>query len=274
MLDAPTSVLWHLDVPMQGYEGTAGTWSPALDPLLSGATLPPSANNDVIAIRTIRAGWPQFRTQASTAATADIVVNKTAGQKVQGLTFVINDCSHESIFVATVADNGTTATLTRGTGGATPTNLTADLGWDFQKGALVSPLDTVIYYIAPSATPAVQNGDAGPALWRIVSSDNNGNPQPEEVIPGVERMEIQYGVDTDADTVVDQYLDAHAVEVAHNWNNVISARIAILVRSPQANAAEVDVKSYTLLNATVGPFNDRYERSVFTTTVTLRNRTS
>jgi type IV pilus assembly protein PilW len=118
----------------------------------------------------------------------------------------------------------------------------------------------------------VQDGVAGPALWRIVSSQNNGNP--EEMIPGVEKMEIQYGVDTNADTVVDQYSDADAVEAAGNWSNVISARVAILVRSPEANSPELDKRTYRLLSKDVGPFNDRYQRSLFTTTVALRNRTT
>jgi type IV pilus assembly protein PilW len=136
---------------------------------------------------------------------------------------------------------------------------------------MVTPLDTVIYYIAPG-TPAVKDGTAGPALWRIVSSFNSA--QPEELVPGVERMELKYGVDTDGDTIVDEYDDADAVNTAGNWNNVVSVRVAILVRSLQANSPELDKKIYTLLDSTAGPFNDHYERSLYTTTVALRNRTT
>jgi type IV pilus assembly protein PilW len=125
----------------------------------------------------------------------------------------------------------------------------------------------LIYYVAPSATPSTQGGQAGPALWRIV-----GNQSPEEVISGVERMEVQYGVDTNRDTVVDQYSNADAVNAANNWSNVMSIKIAVLVRSAEPNAPEVDKKTYTLLDTSVGPFNDRYERSVFMTTAALRNR--
>jgi type IV pilus assembly protein PilW len=272
LLADPTSLLWSFDAPLQGYEGTNGNWSPALDPILSGANPAPSPNNDIIAIRTVRPGLPQFVTSGITNPDDDIVVTKIATQGIQGSTFVINDCGGQTFFAAQVADNGATATLTRNTGGAEPTNQSTSLGTTFMDGAQVSPVDTVIYYIAPSATPPAAGNQAGPALWKIVSGSNGGAPQ--EYIPNVENMEVQYGVDTDGDAVVNEYDDANTVNDANNWNNVISVRIAILVRSPEANAPRPDVKKYTLLTKVAGPFNDRYERSVFTTTVTLRNRTT
>jgi type IV pilus assembly protein PilW len=270
----PTSLLWSLDVPLQGYEGTSGTWSPALDPILTGATQPPSVNNDIIVIRTTRAGQPQLRTTVFANPGDNIVVAKSAAQKLQTNTFVVSDCQSETFFAAAVTDSGTTATLTRSAGGTTaPTNQLTDLVSGVAAGAQVTPLDTVIYYIASSGTPAVEKTQPGPALWRIVSSSPGATP--EEVITGVERMEIQYGVDTDSDGVVDEYDDANVVEAGPaTWSNVVSVRVAILVRSAQANSPDVDKKKYTLLNTASGPFNDHYERSLYTTTITLRNRTT
>jgi type IV pilus assembly protein PilW len=276
LLANPTSLLWQLDVPVMGYEGSSGTWVPALDPVLSGAATPPSTKNDVIVVRTVRAGLPQFQTKQFTNPTDDIVVNKNAGQTVQGATFVINDCGGQTFFAAqppTDSASATTATLKLSNTG-TPANTSNDLLASFVDGAEVSPIDTVIYYVAPGTISAVAStpgnvSQPGPSLWRII-----GAAAPEEVIPGVERMEIQYGVDTDGDTVVDQYMSANTVDSGSNWGNVISVRIAILVRSAEANAPDVDKKTYTLLGTSVGPFNDRYERSLFTTTVTLRNRTT
>ena len=272
VLTNPTSLLWALDVPLQGYEGTSGTWKPALDPILSAAAPAPAAPNDILVIRTMRAGLPQMRTTTALSAADNVTVSKTGGQKLVGNTFVISDCQSETFFAASVADNGTTATLTKLTAGDAPINKSDSLVTNFDSGAMVTPLDTVIYYIAPSATPAVQGAAAGPGLWRIVSSVNSA--QPEELVPGVERMELKYGVDTDGDTIVDEYDDADAVNTAGNWNNVVSVRVAILVRSLQANSPDFDKKIYTLLDSTAGPFNDHYERSLYTTTVALRNRTT
>jgi len=262
ILADPTSLLWDLGVPVQGYEGSGGTFSPALDPLLSGAASPPSANSDIIVIRTIRAGVPQLRTSKFINPDDDVTVAKTDTQKVVGRTFVISDCQAETVFAATVNDGGTTATLTKSVAPAVPSNQSGNLLASFASGALVTPVDTVIYYIAPSDT-------AGTALWRIVSSSNNAVP--EELIPGVERMELQYGVDTDGDAIVNEYDNADAVT---NWSSVVSVRVAILVRSTQANSPETDKKKYTLLNQVVPAFADHYQRSVYTTTITLRNRTT
>jgi len=261
ILTDPTSLLWDLGVPVQGYEGSGGTFSPALDPLLSGAAAPPSANSDIIVIRTIRAGVPQLRTSKFINPGDDVTVTKTGTQKVVGNTFVISDCQAETVFAAAVTDAGTTATLTKSVAPAVPSNQSGNLLASFASGALVTPVDTVIYYIAPSDT-------AGTALWRIVSSNN---ATPEELIPGVERMELQYGVDTDGDAIVNEYDDADAVT---NWSNVVSVRVAILVRSTQANSRDLDQKKYTLLNQVVPAFKDHYQRSVYTTTITLRNRTT
>ena len=274
ILTNPTSLLWSLDVPMQGYDGSSGTWKPALDPLLAGATKAPSAPNDIIVIRTIRASQPQLRTTAKTNPGDDIVLAKTAGQKFVAndnipYSFVISDCLSTTYFSAKVTTADTIATLKRNTDASVPSNQAADLLASFNPGAQVTPLDSVAYYIAPSATPAVNGGQAGPALWRIVSSNN---ATPEEVIPGVERMEIQYGVDTNSDGTVDEYDDANVVNTAAQWCNVVSIRIAILVRSTQPNSPDIDKKTYTLLNSTAGPFNDKYERSLYTTTIALRNR--
>ena len=269
ILTNPTSLLWDLNVPVQGYEGSGGTFSPALDPLLSGAASPPTANNDIIVIRTIRAGVPQLRTSKFINPGDDVTVTKTDTQKIVGNTFVISDCQAETVFAAAVTDGGTTATLTKTVAPAVPSNQSGDLLASFAGGALVTPVDTVIYYIAPSGSAAVQGGAVGPALWRIVSSSNNAVA--EELIPGVERMELQYGVDTDGDAIVNEYDDADAVT---NWSNVVSVRVAILVRSTQANSLEADQKKYTLLNQVVPAFGDHYQRSVYTTTITLRNRTT
>jgi type IV pilus assembly protein PilW len=108
----------------------------------------------------------------------------------------------------------------------------------------------------------------GPAdansLWRKV-----GNAAPEELVEGVQQMQLQFGVDTTGDAVVDSYVDANAVT---NWANVYSVSIAMLVRSLEQYDTDRDKRAYTLLNVTVPAANDRYMREVFTTTANIRNR--
>jgi type IV pilus assembly protein PilW len=222
--------------------------------------------NDVIVVRTIPAGSPSMRVTAVVAPTASMSVEKEVGESlVAGMPAVISDCGNASIFVVDSFVPGAgdvSATIGRAAAVGTPSNTTINLGATYAPGARVSPVTSIGYYIAPNAD------GTGPALWRVTS---NGAPQ--EIIPGAEALEILYGVDTVADTLVtvDSYVTASAVT---NWNRVVSVSIALLIRSAEANSQILDTRPYTLLTRVVPAFNDRFQRSVFTTTVTLRNRTT
>ena len=127
----------------------------------------------------------------------------------------------------------------------------------------VVPVDTVVYYIAESDTV---RDVVNPSLWRVIGSDD-----PQELIEGVEALQVEYGVDTNGDRIVNEYQDAS--EVA-NWDNVMSVTFAVLIRSTQPNAREIDNRTWNLLGTEYGPFEDHFERTIYTTTVTLRNATS
>lgn len=264
----PTNLLWNMGQAIYGYDGWAGAWNPALDV----ANIPNAvANSDVIVLRTTREGTPTFELNGPvTNETDDIPVNRAAGVTVDPRqTMVINDCRGTSAFAvsAFVPDTATTAHIQHGTiGGAGADNATTGLLRGFTADARVSFVDTVIYYVRDD------NDGTGPALWRRV-----GSAAPQKLIPGVENLQIQYGVDTDGDLRANEYDTADVVDAAGNWANVISLTIAVLVRSPDETNLETDTRQYTMLERTLPPagtFNDRRQRSLFITTVTLRNQTT
>lgn len=90
------------------------------------------------------------------------------------------------------------------------------------------------------------------------------------VAEGVEAIQLAYGLDQNDDGTVDTYLDATAVKAANRWYQVRTIKAAVLVRSrdPVFNAAEA--RSYTLLETTYNR-NDRYQRTVHTAVIYLRN---
>ncbi|HMT93390.1 PilW family protein [uncultured Thiothrix sp.] len=90
------------------------------------------------------------------------------------------------------------------------------------------------------------------------------------VAEGVEALQFAYGLDQNDDGTVDIYLDATAVKAANRWYQVRTIKASVLVRSrePVFNAAEA--RNYTLLNTTYNR-NDRYQRTVHTTVIYLRN---
>lgn len=264
-LNSSASVQWNYKDPVAGFEATGATWSPALD-----ATATPSATagSDVLLVRTTRQGEPIFRTNAPIInATSAIPVDRDPGTSVPVNTpMVISDCEGSSVFNATgftAAAAGplgeSRATISHAMGGPAGTNVSDSLTRGFTIGALVMPMKPVAYYVSPSV------GGVGPALWQHVAND-----APQELIEGVENIQVQFGIDTDNDLLVNQYVTADLVT---DWSQVIAVTVAVLVRSPEEDGLEVDSRVYTLLDKQLGPFNDRRQRSVFTTTVVLRNRT-
>lgn len=254
VLDDPTDVIANFAEPAFGYEGTGGSWSPALDTALFPAA---TAGNDVLLVRTVPSGAPSMRVSAVVdTADTSITVDKAAGEMLTiGRPALISDCGNASVFeVSNFAAGGgdVTGTITR------PGS--ANLGADYRPGARVMPVVSVGYFVAPDTA------GTGSALWRVVDDE-----PALEMVPGVEALEVRYGIDTDDDVIVNQYVDASAVT---DWSQVISVTLAVLIRSAEQNSGTVDTRQYTLLGATRGPFNDRFQRSIFSTTVTLRNTTT
>jgi hypothetical protein len=131
-------------------------------------------------------------------------------------------------------------------------------------GAELIPVDTIVYYLgkrvgAPANDP--------PSLWRRI-----GGGASDELVEGVENMQLAFGETTGANAVT--YRKADAVV---NWGNVVSVNIALLVRSQSEYGNDRDSGTYDLISSTLGARittpNDRHLRQVFATTVSLRNTT-
>jgi type IV pilus assembly protein PilW len=273
-----TLLLWNFGQPVYGFEATSATaWTPALDAVAIPASPAPSGLNDVLVLRASRPGSPVFRTNTPFAADAAIPVDRDPNVMLTippQTPMVISDCRGAAVFAATAfGPTGGTATISHGTGGTGAVNSDSALARTFDVDALVQPIQTVIYYIA-SCTAVGDNCLAvtPPALWQIV-----GNGAPQELVQGVEGMQLLYGVDTDGDLLANSYQKASDVA---DWTTVVSVNIAVLTRSIDETGVEVDKKTYSLLGGTAaggydyGPFNDRRQRAVFTTTITLRNGTT
>lgn len=136
-------------------------------------------------------------------------------------------------------------------------NLTANKSQQYENDASVIELQNVTYSIANGA-----NGE--PSLWRSEFGNN------VELVEGVEDMQILYGIETDLanpDAYPNQYVTSDNVP---SFNNVVSVRVMLLVRSIDDFVAE-DPQIYTFNNVTTTPA-DRRIRQSFTSTIALRNR--
>jgi len=94
------------------------------------------------------------------------------------------------------------------------------------------------------------------------------------LVEGVERIDVVYGLDLDGDQTIDSYT---SVPSEDDISRVLSARLSVLARSDQTDARYSDDKTYILGANTFTPStdqnscNDRIRRSVFGSTVMLRN---
>jgi type IV pilus assembly protein PilW len=272
------TLLWDFSKPISGFEATGGTWSPVLDAAIP-ASPAPAAGSDVMVLRTVRAGSPIFRTNAGASGSAAISVDRDPNILLGGgipfipTPMVIGDCRTAEVFIASGwTPTGATATIAHAAGGAPAGNTSGSLTNSYQIGAMLQPVQTVVYYVAScTAVGGPCTAITPPALWQIAATDTAGGAQPQELIQGVEAMQIKYGVDTDGDFLANNYVTADLVT---DWTKVVSINLAILIRSIDQTGVEKDTKTYTLLGQNYGPFNDRRSRSVYTTTISLRNDTT
>jgi type IV pilus assembly protein PilW len=195
-LASPTPYANKFAIGLQGFEfdpSSAG-WLPALDATISGATPAPAPGSDIITVRmAVGAGTPLTAVMAN--ASTDIPVASTAGLLV-GSPAMVSDCVASTVFQVT----GFTGT---NVSHATPNNATANLGRAFGADANVMRVCTISYYVGPSS-----NAPTGTetSLWRIDAA----NP-PEELIEGVESMQILYGEDTNGDLAPDHYVTSNNI---------------------------------------------------------------
>ena len=137
----------------------------------------------------------------------------------------------------------------------TEITLKANKSQQFENDAMVVELQTVTYTIGTGAS-------GQPALFR-----REFKAAPEELVEGVQSMQILYGVDDDNDQFPNQYVPADTVS---DFADVVSIRIMLLLRSIDDFVTE-EPQIYTYNGTTTTP-TDRRLRQVFTSTIALRNR--
>ena len=142
-----------------------------------------------------------------------------------------------------------------------------------QAGGELVKLAGTMFYIGKRGDVATNP----PALFRRSLNQNAGSGNAEELVEGIENLQILYGINADNDNkkTVDSYVAANLVG---DWTRVISVRISVLVQSIEDNmlpAAQAYTFNGVTYDGTAGNGDlpaDRRLRRVFTSTITLRNR--
>jgi len=247
-------------------------------PLPTGAT--PTAGTDIVSVK-FADGEGSCTVESHVAASATIHCYANHDYQ-KGQVLLISDCSHSAVFQQsnTVNTNSQTKQINHNTGNAVPGNCTKGLGlpvdcsttlgtaYTFPTGATVQLFKNYTYYID-------DNAFGSPALYRstIVVDSGTAGFEAQELVEGVEDLQIAYGVDTDEDGDADYYVAADTngdgVEDL-DVTEIVAIRVNLLMRSIEDNVvSSAQTYSYNGASVTAG---DRRLRKVFTATITLRNR--
>lgn len=146
---------------------------------------------------------------------------------------------------------------------------------------------TVLYFLRPCASQDLGTAnvcdaadDTTPTLARLTLSGMTLVEQ--DIIAGVEQMQLAYGLDDDGDRSPDRYLSAEDVTADDDWDKVIDVKLSVLIRNNEIDvSADVGGTTYKLYGGDEGDGIDyvvpeadgRYRRKIFNTSVQVRNMT-
>ncbi len=268
---------YDFSIMVSGYEGGASTFPPGMAAL---------AGTDAIVVKRGDDSDDYFiDSHVPASATIHLVQNHDLKK---GEILMIADCNKGQVGIfqqSNTNNKDTISIVVHNTGGSTtPGNCVKDL-WgegtcpkagttivtgEYGPESRIMRMVSNAYYIA-------NNPSGVPSLYRVALNNSGGVGAAEELVEGVENMQIEYGVDSDAtvDGVANQYLKADAITAAQ-WQGgrVASVRLKLLLRSVEQSASKSQQYSYdgVVYDGVANPLpSDRYLRREFSTTVKLRN---
>ncbi len=256
-----------------GYEGATGTWSPPLpaeldDPATTDDDIVPGT--DVITLRFadgegLRMTQPK---QSYHFKVHNLSVESGAcaggAERYSGLCagdlMVVSDCTKARVFAID------SLALVSNELAIYHTNPAWGDPADMEPGNHFNPAHSYLFKgVTVSYFIRVRDPASGvPSLYRKI-----GSGVAEELIEGVENMQILYGMDSDGDGIPNQFLSADNVA---DFRTVVTVRVALLLRSIEERLSRAPAaKGFTLLKSEITTPSDRYLRKVFDTAVQLRN---
>ena len=233
--------------------GTTGTNLPAD---LAGSVI---TNSDVVIVNALTSlGVPlnpanpqngnSINLDASSGVDAGSVILATRG-----------DCSEGEMFQK--SNNANASSITMAGGNVNPGNNGNNFNLNYDPQTRVYQFTSMAYYIGQGT-----NGE--PALFRRMMTPLQN---PQELVSGVETLQILYGEDSGGTNSADDYVPAD--EVA-DWSTIVSVRFSVMTRSQDEVLEEENNRNFDMLGSEVSQANngDRRVRLISVSTTALRGR--
>lgn len=141
-------------------------------------------------------------------------------------------------------------------------------GYGAPPATVTHDLQVSLYYVG--SLPANVDGQPQWALRRKRLATVDGAPTvvDEEVVRGVQDLQVQLGFDTGTDGAADVYVNPGS-EPADG--TLVAVRLFLLVVADERDAGHVDNTAYVLANHTHNPYRDARHRRAIVRTIALRN---
>jgi type IV pilus assembly protein PilW len=143
---------------------------------------------------------------------------------------------------------------------------------------------TRIYFLSPCTrlkagqahcTSDADDGAPVPSL-KMIELGSVAFSDPIAVSEGIERLELDYGIDSNGDGTADSYSRCAAAAPcsAADWGNVVAVRLSVLARNAEASAGFSDTKTYSmgvLGTASAPTGKEAFKRHAYQAVVRLNN---
>ncbi len=214
---------------------------------------------------------------------------------VQGEILIVTDCTNSAVFQVsnsnssnqTIGHNQGTINLSDGSTGENcykklgpiPQPKPACTGgagtaYSFQGDGKIMRMVATAYYIAPSSSGQTRSLYQVPVKGGIVGA-------PEELVEGIENMQVLFGEDTNGNGLPNTYKTAtEMLAGADDFKNVVSVRVGMLVQSVNDVKPNNDSTTYKVADVDIGPpsgsttvkhTGGKKMRFVINTTIKVRN---
>ncbi len=272
LLKNPTDLENDFAIGIEGFDNVSAT-PPARLAVLG---VPPNLGTDVLVLRGPEGDSVGVSSENSSTQVKGDLVSQESGacddgsNEINGVCagdyLLISDCQKARVFQAgSITASGSVATIDHPENtGSSPGNSDATWGGTgapanerFDIDSEIVRYGTFTYFIANRPT-------GEPALYRATNADT-----PEELVEGVEDMQILYGENTDGNVSGTPEVFVTAAGVT-DWDDVVAVRIELLLRGFEDNLAE-GAQEYTFNGSTVTAA-DRRLHSTAMLTASLRNR--
>jgi len=195
-----------------------------------------------------------------------ISLNTAPGPAADGALLLVTNCATGVDLFQNVAAPAATAFQSGG-------SCFNDVDWStaYDESMQAFRVVTLAYYVG-------ENSRGEPSLFRLDMTqgvDNANNPQFEELVEGVDNMQVLYGFSQAAPAgdgqSVNNWLAASDLP-DDGWEQVIAVRVALSLSSPDRADADTTDVTFDLAGTDITLRGDGRLRQPFSTTVALRNR--